>query len=123
MNPELENNIFELFVRTISRLHKSSDIEIFLDDLLSPAEKTMLMKRLAIAILLTKGYTYDEIDQKLKVSRPTIMTVSYFLKNGRGGYKKVTEKVSYKEKEIDYSLIEKIEEILDSIPYKNKNLR
>lgn len=84
---------------------------MFVEDLLSPSEKIMLIKRLAIAILLNKGYTYNQIDQTLKVSRPTIMTVSYFLKHGQnGGYQKVTKKfLKDQKREI---LLDKIDELL-----------
>lgn len=93
LNKQLESYIFELFIRTISDLKEQKDIANFIEDLLSPTEKIMLVKRLAIAILLTKGYTYDAIDETLKVSRPTINHVSYWLKYGRSGYQKVVEKI------------------------------
>lgn len=99
LNKNLENYIFELFIRTVVDLKDATQVNDFLEDLLSPTEKIMLIKRLAIAILLTKGYTYDEIDDTIKVSRPTIMTVSYFLKNGKGGYQKVVRKIMNNQKE------------------------
>lgn len=111
LNKDLENYIFDLFVNSITELNNTVDVRNFVEDLLSPSEKIMLIKRLAIAILLTKGYTYDEIDQTLKVSRPTIMTVSYFLKYGQsGGYQKVVQKVLATQKK--EGLFDKIEEIL-----------
>lgn len=93
LNKELEQYIFELFIKTIVDLKTSIDVANFINDLLSPTEKIMLIKRLAIAILLTKGYTYDAIDETLKVSRPTINHVSYWLKHGNSGYQKVVEKI------------------------------
>lgn len=93
LDKHLENHIFELFIKTISNLKEPSDIQDFLEDLLSPTEKIMLVKRLAIAILLSKGYTYDKIDKALKVSRATIMHVSYWLKNGKSGYRKSVERI------------------------------
>ncbi|MBI4067124.1 hypothetical protein HY407_01975 [Candidatus Gottesmanbacteria bacterium] len=57
----------------------------FLDDLLTPTEKIMLTKRLAIAYLLLKGYPYQVINQTLKVSNPTIRTIALILQyKGRG---------------------------------------
>lgn len=48
----------------------------------------MLAKRLAIAVLLEKGYTYDLIDEVLKVSKATIATVHKQCISGAPGYKR-----------------------------------
>lgn len=110
LNKELENKIFEVFIKTIADIKTPTEAKNFIDDLLSPTEKIMLVKRLAIAVLLTKGKTYEYIDHTLKVSRATIMTVSLWLKHGKGGYKKVVDdilKTQNRER-----LIDNIEEIL-----------
>jgi len=111
INNNLENRIFEVFIKTIVDLKKPIDVQNFLNDLLSPVERIMLIKRLAIAILLTKGYTYEKIDETLKVSHPTIMKVSLGLKYGiNNGYKKVIDNyLRHKNRE---ESIDKIEEIL-----------
>jgi len=114
LNKDLENYIFEIFLKTIAKLNNLSEIRDYLHDLLSPTERTMLIKRLAIAVMLTKGYTYDQIDNTLKVSRPTIMTVSYFLKHGkRGGYKRAVDEILKDQKK--EAFFDKIEEILLSL--------
>ena len=111
MDQKLEEYIFAIFLKTITDLKTPTDVKNFLEDLLWPTEKIMLIKRLAIAIMLSKDYTYDEIDHTLKVSRTTIMNVSYFLKHGQnGGYQKVVQKVlADQKKEI---LFDKVEELL-----------
>src|SRR3989304_7936774 len=111
LNRDLENYIFKIFIKTISKLKEAKQIQNFLDDLLSPTEKIMLIKRLAIAVMLSKGYTYDEIDHTLKVSRPTIMNVSYFLKHGQQeGYQKEIDEILKDQRR--EQLFDKIEEIL-----------
>lgn len=55
---DVEKRMFEIFKTTISNLKHSEEIEDFLEDFLSPVEKIMLAKRLAIAVLLAKNYTY-----------------------------------------------------------------
>lgn len=110
LNKELETYIFELFVKTIVNLKTQKDVADFIEDLLSPTEKVMLTKRLAIAILLSKAYTYDAIDETLKVSRPTINHVSYWLKHGNSGYQKVVQKILQEQKREE--LMDKIEEVL-----------
>ena len=110
LNKELENYIFEVFIKTIIELRNPQDVQNFIEDLLSPTERIMLVKRLAIAILLAKAYTYDNIDDTLKVSRPTITKVSFFLKHGKSGYRKVVNKIL--EQQRNEALIDKVEEIL-----------
>lgn len=107
---ELEDRIFEVFLKTIVDIKTVAEARDFIEDLLSPTEKIMLIKRLAIAILLTKGKTYDYIDHTLKVSRATIMTVSLWLKHGKGGYRKVVDKIIKSQNKEE--LMDKIEEIL-----------
>lgn len=110
LNKNLEKRIFELFTTTITDLKNAKEVEEFLDDLLSPVERIMLAKRLAIAILLSKGYTYNSIDNTLKVSQTTIMRISYWLKYGNNnGYKKVVEKYMQRQKGDEFS--DKVEEI------------
>src|SRR3972149_5900235 len=111
LDKDLEKRITSIFTRTIKDLKNELEIENFISDLLSPTERTMLFKRLAIAVMLTKGYTYETIDHVLKVSTPKIMAVSTQLKHStRNGYKKITRKIlDWENKE---ALLDKIEEIL-----------
>lgn len=110
LNKHLEQYIFELFVQTIIDLKDKAAVENFLEDILSPTEKIMLIKRLAIAILLSKGYTYDKIDETVKVSRTTIMHVSYFLRYGKSGYEEVVHTILRRQKR--QTLMDKIDEVL-----------
>ena len=110
LDKELANTIFEVFLKTIVDIRTPVEAKNFIEDLLSPAERIMIIKRLAIAVLLTKGKTYEYIDHTLKVSRATIMNVSLWLKHGKGGYRKVVENIlKAQSKE---ALIANIEEIL-----------
>lgn len=95
---EVEKRMYEIFHRVISSLKHSLDIEEFLSDLLSPIEKIMLAKRLSIAVLLEKGYSYEDISKILRVTPSTIATVSITLKYRGNGYKKVVQKILKDEK-------------------------
>ena len=107
----LGNYIFGNFVKTIAKLKESSQIQNFLKDLLSPVERTMLVKRLAIAVMLTKGYTYEQIDHTLKVSKPTIKNISFSLKYGeQNGYRKAVDEILKDQRK--KALFDRIEEIL-----------
>lgn len=98
ISQEVEKRIFEILSKTISDLRNSSDINDFLEDFLSPVEKIMLAKRLSIAVLLAKGYDYQQIRKTLRVSPSTIGGVAISLKYAGVGYKKVVEKILREEK-------------------------
>lgn len=111
LDKELEDYIFNNFIKTIAKLNEPGQIKNFLNDLLSPIERTMLIKRLAIAVMLTKGYTYEQIDHTLKVSRPTIKNISLSLKyRQKGGYQKAVEEILKDQKR--EAFFDKIEELL-----------
>jgi len=114
----LENKLFEIFFDSLASLSKRSDIEKFLFSLLSPVEKTMLAKRLGIAILLAKGYSQDEIKNILKVSQETISRVNMVLNYKGEGYEMVIKRAIRKEqfKELFGGVIK---ETLSAFSYSN----
>lgn len=81
--------MFQIFWRSIARLSTPYQVKLFLYDLLSSTERTMLAKRLAIALLLTKDYDYSSIKQILKVSSETIARVKMWIDEAGQGYKMV----------------------------------
>jgi len=120
LKKEVEEKIFEILLKTIADLKKPEEVNEFLEDFLSPVEKIMLAKRLAIAILLAKGYDYRGIREVLKVTPGTVAEVNLKLKYGGKGYKRVVEKFLREEK-IE-KLFEKIDEALSqTFPPKGKN--
>lgn len=114
LHKDVEKRIFEIFKTTVGYLKHPEDIEDFLEDFLSPVEKIMLAKRLSIATLLAKGYTYPSIAKILRVTPSTIAAVSVNLKYAGKGYKKAVEKIIRDEK-IDL-FWEKMEDIMSRIP-------
>lgn len=79
---EVYGRIFEIFVKTISSLGDKKQIADFFVDFLTPTERIMLAKRLAIAFLLMKKYDYKMIARTLRVSSSTIGGVSIDLSKG-----------------------------------------
>ena len=98
LEKRVEERILDLFWTSLSSISTKQDIAIFLDDLLSPTEKLMLSKRLAIAFMLIKGYDYPSINDRLKVSNPTIWNVKTNLAHRGKGYNLAIEKIMTKEK-------------------------
>lgn len=98
IDPEIEERIFEIFWDYLAALRDPKDIHEFLISLLSFTEQVMIAKRLAIAVLLARGYNYEEIDQTLKVSKSTVGTVHKQILIGAPGYKKAVEHILRREK-------------------------
>lgn len=113
LSSSTERRLFQLFWETISNLKESSKAEEFFNDLLSPTEKIMLSKRLAIAVMLMKGYDYSTIRSTLKVSPGTIGSVSAWLKYSGTGYRRVFDKLLKKEKFKE--IISNLESAIDHI--------
>lgn len=97
LQKQVEERILDLFWTSLSSLSTKDKIAIFLDDLLSPTEKVMLSKRLAIAFMLLKGYDYSSINERLKVSDQTIWNIKTNLNHKGKGYKLVIENIMSKE--------------------------
>ena len=83
ISKDIENKIYESFYRAIGLL-KEAEARLFIDDLLTKTERVMLPKRLAIAILLLKGWNYASIKEVLCVTQTTIASVSRTLEFSTG---------------------------------------
>lgn len=98
LQKKVEERIMDLFWTSLSMLSKKTEISLFLDDLLTPTEKVMLSKRLAIAFMLIKGYDYPSINERLKVSDQTIWNVKTSLVYKGKGYKTAISQIMSREK-------------------------
>ena len=98
LHKKVEERILDLFWTSLSSLSTKQKVALFLDDLLTKTEKIMLSKRLAIAFMLMKGNDYPTINDRLKVSDPTIWYVKTSLSLKGKGYKMAIEQIMNKEK-------------------------
>ncbi|MDO8486807.1 MAG: Trp family transcriptional regulator [Candidatus Curtissbacteria bacterium] len=98
INPQIEERIFEIFRDYLATLKTPLGIKEFLQSLLSNTEQVMLSKRLAIAVLLARGFNYEEIDETLKVSKSTVGMVHRQISTGAQGYQKAIKHVLAQEK-------------------------
>lgn len=82
---KLLTKIYKLFYEVFSRYEGQEDFLLIMDDILSPTEKIMLAKRLAIIYLLIKKVDYRDIADTLKVSTATILFYStrFYKRNSR----------------------------------------
>lgn len=97
---KIGKRIEEIFVWTISNLKDES--ASFLDEFLSPTEKIVLSKRLAIAVMLSKGFGYEEIKETLKVTSATVAKVSYWMKYKGKGFLKIVDMIKRDEKHKEF---------------------
>lgn len=93
ISKNIADRIFEIFLTIFTHLKNKEEADQFISDLLTPTEKVMLAKRLAIAFLLENNYEYRTIQQILRVSTGTITSVNIVRQHGSVGYKKVIEKI------------------------------
>ena len=76
LNKETWNRVFNLFIGTIIGIKDKKKLKNFVGDFFSPTERIMFAKRLAVAVLLTKGHNYQSIREILKISPSTIAKIS-----------------------------------------------
>lgn len=97
LNPKIQERLFENFWEMFADIKNVKDIRVFLDDFLSPTEKMMLAKRMAIAILFSKGYDHRTISSMLKVSTTTVNNIARYLNSKTAGYQLLIKKYAQKE--------------------------
>lgn len=90
--------IFEIFFKSIAAIKDQSEATELVHSLLTPTERVMLAKRLAIAFLLEKEYTYRDIQKVLRVSLGTIGVVSGARKFGSAGYTRIVTRLIHDER-------------------------
>ncbi|PIP14678.1 hypothetical protein COX47_03855, partial [Candidatus Roizmanbacteria bacterium CG23_combo_of_CG06-09_8_20_14_all_35_49] len=73
---EVLEKLFELFFKTVGNKENSKDFYEVINDLLSPTERVMIAKRIAIIFLLIKNIEFQNICQVLKVSSSTVSKFS-----------------------------------------------
>ena len=102
LKEEVKNRMYEVFWKTIADLNTPSQVESFFKELLTPTEQVMLAKRLAIAILLTKKYSYESVVDILKVSPSTIGEISLWLKKEGKAFRVAITKILKQEKQDEF---------------------
>lgn len=103
------NEIFEVFLETIANLDTKRKVLNFFEEFLTPTERIMLAKRLAIGLLISKGYSYEDISHLLRVSTSTICDYATLYRH-RENFRQVINQILQK-KEIENFLVDLAEKI------------
>src|SRR3989344_7060454 len=93
LSPAEQETLLVGFCKALVELKTAEEAAHFLKDLLSRQEAEMLAKRIEIARLLIKGFTYSEIQKFLRVSHGTDARVSQWLATSGEGYRLVVSRV------------------------------
>lgn len=111
--PQIINDqILDIFFQTIANLKTKEQVAEFFKEFISPTEKTMLSKRLAIGYLIAKGCDYREVSRTLKVSTTTVSNFASKYKYGTT-YKIIVDNImtKIKTKELFLDIVEGFAEI------------
>lgn len=76
MSKNIENQVYKILYQVMADCKNDIDMEIVLKSLMTESELAAVAKRLAIAVFLDKGQSYDRIKDVLKVSSATIASVA-----------------------------------------------
>src|SRR3989344_4202246 len=97
LQADITERLFQNFWEMFANIKQTRQVQLFLEDFLSPTEKIMLAKRMAIAILFSKGYDHRTISSMLKVSTTTVNNIARFLNAKTPGYQLLIKKYSQKQ--------------------------
>lgn len=84
INQTIEKEIYKIFYQTIADLRSPQEAKGFIEEILTKTELEAITKRLAVAVYLGKGCSYENIKETLKVSSATVATIAEQMKKGQG---------------------------------------
>ncbi len=109
LEEKLLGEMHERLITVLADLSARGEMGDFLSDLLTATEKVMLAKRLAIVLMLDKGYPFQIISRALKVSEATVSVMRERIDRGGRGFDLVLKKLKREQK------IDRILGILDRV--------
>jgi uncharacterized protein YerC len=92
------NKLFSLFFEIVGKRRNKTEFESVINDIVSPTEKLMIAKRLAITYLLLKKIEIANICEAIKVSKSTVAKFVILLRLHNGGIKDLMTKMIKNEK-------------------------
>ncbi|KKQ24200.1 MAG: hypothetical protein US40_C0002G0031 [Candidatus Roizmanbacteria bacterium GW2011_GWC2_37_13] len=84
LQKDLLDKLFNLFFEVMGKKSSKEEFMKVVFDLLSPAERIMVAKRVAIIFLLMKKIDYYNICEKLKVSPSTVAKFALLMEKSEG---------------------------------------
>lgn len=103
---QLSNKIYEkiflLFPQFLYRMTSKGKQSELVDTFFTRTEKIVFAKRIAIAFMLVKGYSYRIISQKIKVSTSTIIKIADAIKSNNKTVTKELELIAREDSFIEF---------------------
>mgnify|MGYP001612853127 FL=1 len=90
------------FLWVLQSIRNPQDVKAFYYDFFTKTERVMFAKRLAVAMMLHKQFSYEDVVYILHVSTSTINRVSEWLDKGGESTKKLLQKRMYSEEMEDF---------------------
>lgn len=84
LKPEVFEKVFNVFYEVLGNNRNREEFNNILFDLLTPAERVMIAKRIAIIFLLMKNIDYKTISEVLKVSTTTVFKFRLMMETSKG---------------------------------------
>ena len=95
LNPNLEAQLYRMWHQLVAYVKNPEEAETVCLSLFSQTELVTIVKRLGVGYWLTKGRSYENIKQNLKVSSATIASIQQDLK--QPGWKLILVKIMAEE--------------------------
>ena len=94
---KLRSESVDRLFQTILNLQTLDECYAYFEDICTIKEILDMSQRLDAAILLSQGFSYQKITERVEISSATIGRVSKCLNYGTGGYKKAIEQLQLTE--------------------------
>lgn len=95
---KLKSKSVDLLFESILKIENLEEAYTFFDDLMTVNEILSLAQRIQVAKMLTKKYTYHQIEEETGASTATISRVKRSLNYGNDGLKEILERNEKTEK-------------------------
>ena len=95
---KIKGKYVDQLFESVLKLETLDEAYKFFDDLMTVNEIQSLAQRLEVARMLTKGYTYNQIESETGASTATISRVKRSLNYGNDGYRLALDRVTINNK-------------------------
>ncbi|MEK7608173.1 MAG: YerC/YecD family TrpR-related protein [Patescibacteria group bacterium] len=89
-----DNEATEELLKAVLKLRNLGEAKAFFRDLLTEKELLEFGNRWKVARMLSRGVPYLEIGRQTWMSSTTIARIQKWLKDGKGGYRKMLQKTA-----------------------------
>jgi uncharacterized protein YerC len=93
LDKKAEDQLVKTLELVLAKLSREEEMKDFLLSLLTPTERIMLAKRLAMTILINEGLSDSNISSSLNLTRATISKMRLFLEVRGEGFKHALRKL------------------------------